>query len=463
MREIHLHDTRTGMLTLLEPRDPGKVGIYACGPTVYARIHVGNARPFVVFSLLKRFLQHEGYAVTFVANITDVNDKIYDAAQRAGVGSEQLAAEMTAHYVADTDGLGLGRPDHEPNVVETMDGIIGLIQALIDRGAAYAADGDVYFRVRADEGYGGLSHRDIDDMNQGEGGDGLQLKEDPLDFALWKAQKPGEDTAWDAPWGRGRPGWHIECSAMAEALLGLGFDIHGGGNDQIFPHHENEAAQTRAGRGEELARIWMHNGMLQTGGGAGDEKMAKSVGNIALLPEVLEQYGRDALIVFFCSGHYRQPIRFSDEALTQALASVRRLREAGRRLAEGADTPGDLAGLKERFYSALADDFKTPEALAAVFDWVREANRRADAGETIGDADLREMLTVLALDNLLDDDANGADGSAPDAEALALLEARQAARAAKDWPQADRLRDELAGRGWTVRDGADGAELVRAG
>jgi cysteinyl-tRNA synthetase len=456
MPQIRLHDTRTGALTPLEPRDPGKVGIYACGPTVYARIHVGNARPFVVFSLLKRFLEHEGYDVTFVANITDVNDKIYAAAAGAGVPSERLAAEMTAHYVADTDGLGLGRPDHEPNVVETMPQIIELIQALIDRDAAYAVEGDVYFRVRADGGYGELSHRRIEDMDQGEGGEGLQLKEDPLDFALWKAQKDGEDTAWEAPWGLGRPGWHIECSAMAEELLGTGFDIHGGGNDLIFPHHENEAAQTRAGRGTELARIWMHNGMLQTG----EDKMAKSVGNIALLPEVLAAYGRDALIVFFCSGHYRQPIRFGDETMTQAVATVRRIREAARRLASGESTPPDLAPQKERFFAALADDFKTPEALAAVFDWIREANRRADAGGTVGDADLREMLAVLALDNLLDEDPD--DGAGPDREALDLLERREAARQAKDWAAADQLRDALAARGWTVRDGAAGAELVRA-
>ncbi len=456
-RAIHLHDTRSGSLTLLEPRDPGKVGIYACGPTVYARIHIGNARPYVVFSLLKRFLQHEGYDVTFVVNVTDVNDKIYAAAGVAGVPSERLAAEMTAHYEADTDGLGLGRPDHEPKVVDTIDGIVDLIRALVDRGAAYTAEGDVYFRVRADAGYGSLSHRVLDDMNQGEGGDGLHLKEDPLDFALWKAHKPGEDTAWDAPWGRGRPGWHIECSAMAQELLGLGFDIHGGGNDLTFPHHENEAAQTRAGRGEELARIWMHNGMLQMAGGGEDDKMSKSAGNIALLPDVLDEYGRDAVVAFFCSAHYRQPLKFAPEAMEQAVATVRRLREVGRRLTPGVSPPG-LAAEKERFFAALADDFTTPQALAAVFDWVRDANRRLDAGETVGDADLREMLGVLALESVLDDD-DGADG--PDAGARELLARREAAREAKDWTAADRLRDELAAQGWTVRDGAAGAELVR--
>ncbi|MCW3017313.1 MAG: cysteinyl-tRNA synthetase, partial [Solirubrobacterales bacterium] len=387
MRPISLHDTRTGALAPLEPRDPGppaRVGIYACGPTVYNRIHIGNARPFVVFSLLKRFLEHEGYDVTLVVNITDVNDKIYDAARPLGVPSQQLADAMTAHYVADTDGLGLGRPDHEPLASASIEGIVDLITALIEREAAYAVEGDVYFRVRADERYGTLSHRRIEDMDQGEGGEGLSRKEDPLDFALWKAQKDGEDTAWDAPWGRGRPGWHIECSAMAESILGVDFEIHGGGNDLTFPHHENEAAQTRCGRGVELARIWMHNGMLQLGG----EKMAKSVGNIAPLPEVLEAHGRDAVVMFFCGGHYRGPLQLDDSTLADAAARVRRVREAGRRLTRE-PSPAWSAEMREIFFAALADDFNTPRALAVVFDWVRTANA---SDEAVGGADLREML-----------------------------------------------------------------------
>src|SRR3954471_23411232 len=282
MRRLRLHDTRTGQITDLD-RSRGEVGIYACGPTVYNRIHIGNARPFVVFSLLKRFFEHEGLRASLVVNVTDINDKIYAAARERGVPSGDLAAEMTAAYVADTDRLGLGRPDHEPLASETIEGIVDLIQALIDSGHAYVADGDVYFRVRSYERYGELSHRDVDAMDQGEGVEGAERKEDPLDFALWKAQKEGEDTAWDAPWGRGRPGWHIECSAMAEELLGVDFEIHGGGSDLTFPHHENEAAQTRAARGAELARIWMHNGMLQLGG----EKMAKSVGNIESLADAV--------------------------------------------------------------------------------------------------------------------------------------------------------------------------------
>jgi cysteinyl-tRNA synthetase len=451
VREIRLHDTRTGRPQPLEPRDPGRVGIYACGPTVYNAIHVGNARPFVVFSLLKRFLEHEGLQVTLVVNVTDVNDKIYDAARPLGVPSAELAREMTERYTADTDGLGLGRPDHEPLASETIGPIVDLIGALLDNGSAYAVQGDVYFRVRSDAEYGSLSHRTVDDMDQGEGLEGSDRKQDPLDFALWKAQKPGEDTAWDAPWGRGRPGWHIECSAMAEELLGVGFDIHGGGVDLTFPHHENEAAQTRRGRGAELARIWMHNGMLQLGG----EKMAKSVGNIAPLSEVLERWGRDTLVLFLVSGRYRQPIHFDESTMQAAAARVRGIREAARRLAPG-PSPADVAALKERFFSALADDFNTPEALAAVADWVREANRREPG---TGDADLREMLAVLALDNLLD--AGEGEGR-PDEAALALLERREAARAGRDYAEADRLRDELAARGWQVRDSADGPQLVPA-
>jgi cysteinyl-tRNA synthetase len=452
MREIRLHDTRTGEKLVLEPRDPGRVGIYSCGPTVYNRIHIGNARPYVVPSLLKRFLEHEGYQVTLVANVTDINDKIYDAARPLAVPSAQLAREMTDHYFADTEGLGLGRPDSEPLASETIGPIVELIQALLDNGSAYAVQGDVYFRVRSDPEYGSISHRSVDDMDQGEGVEGADLKEDPLDFALWKAQKPGEDTAWDAPWGRGRPGWHIECSAMAEEVLGVGFEIHTGGNDLTFPHHENEAAQTRRARGTELTRIWMHNGMLQMGA----DKMSKSIGNITALADALAEHGRDAVIMFFVAGHYRQPLQFDDTTMAQAAANVRRVREAARRLAAG-PSPPELAALKERFFDALADDFNTPIALAAVFEWIREANRR-DPGT--GDADLREMLTILALDNLLD--AAAADGE-PDAEALALLERRETARAARDFAEADRLRDELAAQGWQVRDSADGPQLVRIG
>jgi cysteinyl-tRNA synthetase len=447
MATIRLHDTRSGTLRELEPGPDDHVGIYVCGPTVYGRAHVGNARPFVVFSLLKRYLVHEGHNVTFVSNITDVNDKIYDAARPLGKSSVDLADEMTAHYRADTDALGLGRPDAEPLASETIEAIVGLIGELIDRGHAYAVDGDVYFRVRSDPQYGSLSRRAIDDMNQGEGVQGAELKQDPLDFALWKAHKEGEDSVWFAPWGRGRPGWHIECSAMAEELLGVGFQIHGGGNDLVFPHHENEAAQTRAARGAELTQIWMHNGMLQFG----DEKMAKSVGNIALLHDVIEDAGRNALIMLFAGAHYRQPMAFDDMRLMEALARVARVRDAARGLVDG-DSPADMRHLRDAFFDALAEDFNTAQALGALFEWIREANRREDP---VGRADLVEMLSVLALENL------AAHGSEAGAEEQELLEERQSARAAGNYAEADRLRDELNHRGWEVRDGPDGPELLR--
>jgi cysteinyl-tRNA synthetase len=454
MREIILHDTLTGELLPLRPREPGKLGIYACGPTVYSRIHIGNARPFVVFSLLKRFLEHEGYATTLVINVTDVNDKIYDAARQSNRThprpSAELAAEMTAYYRADTDGLELGRPDHEPLASETIGPIVEYIETLIAGGHAYAVDGDVYFRVRSDPGYGTLSHRQLENMDQGEdaASDPLsERKQDPLDFALWKAHKPGEDTRWPAPWGEGRPGWHIECSAMAEEFLGVGFDIHGGGSDLVFPHHENEAAQTRAARGAELTKLWMHNGMIQFTG----EKMAKSVGNIALLHEVLGEYGPEAVIMYLISGHYRQPLAFSEAALEQAQANVKRIREAGRALSVG-DSPAELEDLRDRFFQALARDFNTAEALAVLNEWIREAT--SGKWEEPGGEHLHEMLAVLGLESLL-----AAPEEAPE-QVRELALQREQARRDRDFQAADRLRDEIAGLGWEVRDGSGGFDLI---
>ena len=447
MREIVLHDTRSGELRALRAPGGEPIGIYACGPTVYSRIHIGNARPFVIFSLLARFLRHEGYEVNLVINLTDVNDKIYDAARVQGIPSEQLAAQMSAHYLADTDALGIGRPDHEPLASETIGPIISYIQTLIERGHAYEAGGDVYFRVRSDPGYGSLSHRSVESMDQGEGVEGAERKQDPLDFALWKASKEGEDTSWPAPWGAGRPGWHIECSAMAEELLGVGFDIHGGGSDLLFPHHENEAAQTRAARGQELASIWMHNGMIQFTG----EKMAKSVGNIALLHEVLSDFGPEAVLMYLVSGHYRQPLAFSQAALEQARSNVSRIREAGRRLSPG-PSPQELDGVRERFFDALARDFNTAEALAALNEWLREAT--GGRWEHPGDSHLRTMLSVLGLESLLD-----VDEQAPQ-EVQSLAAQRELARAERDFAEADRLREEIAARGWEVRDGAGGFQLL---
>src|SRR4051795_1229799 len=296
MRKIALHDTRTGRLEPLEPRGE-KVGIYACGPTVYGRIHIGNARPFVIFTLFKRFLEHEGLDAKLVINVTDINDKIYVAARDAGRPSAEYAKEMTAAYIADTDALGLGRPDAEPLASGTIEEIVSLIQSLIESGHAYQANGDVYFRVKSFDGYGKLSNRDPAEMDQGEEAGTASLKEDPLDFALWKGHKEGEDTSWPSPWGDGRPGWHIECSAMSEKELGVDFAVHGGGIDLVFPHHENEIAQTEAARGTPLAEIWMHNGMVQID----EEKMSKSVGNIFQLSEAIERFGGQTVVAYLVS------------------------------------------------------------------------------------------------------------------------------------------------------------------
>jgi cysteinyl-tRNA synthetase len=451
VRQLRIHDTLTGQLRPLEPREQSKVGIYACGPTVYGRIHVGNARPFVVFALLKRFLELEGYEVTLVENVTDVNDKIYDAARERGVASAELAREMTAAYVEDTDRLGLGRPDVEPKATETIDAIVGLIEALVRSRHAYEAGGDVYFRVSTFDGYGKLSNRPLEEMQQGEGDDAAELKEAPQDFALWKAHKEDEDTWSESPWGRGRPGWHIECSAMAEQILGVDFEIHGGGSDLVFPHHENEIAQTEAARGRPLARLWMHNGMVEMEA----EKMAKSVGNIRLLHGALDEVGRDALVMYLVGGHYRKPLAFSEEALADAGRAVARVRELCRRLDPAAGEPAGLEAYSERFFDALADDFNTPAARAALFDWVAEGNRRLDAGERLGVGRLRDLLWAIGMEGLL-----VSDGEGPPEEARRLLEERQAARAERDFERADRLREQLAELGWEVRDTADGPQLV---
>jgi cysteinyl-tRNA synthetase len=454
MRQIRIQDTLTGEVKPLQTRDPGRVGIYACGPTVYSRIHVGNARPYVVFSLLKRFLEHEGYQAKLVVNVTDVNDKIYAAAEQRGVPSSELAAEMTRLYEEDTSRLGLGRPDAEPKAVETIDDMLDLIGALVEGDAAYpAGEGDVYFRVASFPDYGKLSNRALEDMQQGEDdADRAGIKESPQDFALWKGRKEGEDTSWPSPWGEGRPGWHIECSAMAERLLGVDFDIHGGGIDLVFPHHENEIAQTEAGRRRPLARIWMHNGMVRLEG----EKMAKSVGNIHLLHEALDRYGRDTLVMYFVGGHYRQPLAFSEDALADAAGAVERVRDYLLRVDHDAGAPDAASEFEERFYDALADDFNTPAARAALFDLIADGNRRIDAGEAVGLGPVPEMLRVIGLDNLLE-----ADGEGPDEAALATLDRREAARREKDFAAADAARDELAQMGWTVRDTAEGPQLVR--
>jgi cysteinyl-tRNA synthetase len=470
MREVRIKDTLTGSLVSLDPG--AEVGIYACGPTVYSRIHIGNARPFVIFSLLARFLRSEGYETKLVINVTDINDKIYDAAKVAGEPSGEFAARMTRVYFEDTDRLGLGRPDAEPLATETIGEILELIAELIDTGHAYESGGDVYFKVRSFRPYGKLSNRRTEDMDQGEEAGSASLKQDPLDFALWKAHKEGEDTRWDSPWGPGRPGWHIECSAMAEAELGPSFAIHGGGSDLVFPHHENEIAQSEAA-GRPFARLWMHNGMVETDAA----KMSKSEGNIFQLAEALDRYGREAVVAYLVSGHYRQPLAFGEGQMEQTVAQVERLknffREHGGRepggppLGTRAEAPGSGSGLGgsqvpiggppgsrlAAFRDALADDFNTPRAMAEVFELVGEANREDVPGAPEA---LAEMLELVGLSSLTQPD----QGAETDGRANELMDEREKARAAKDFARADEIRDQLAAMGWEVRDGAEGAKLV---
>jgi cysteinyl-tRNA synthetase len=407
--------------------------MYFCGPTVYQRIHIGNARPFVLSMWLKRWLEESGYDVRLAENITDINDKIYLAAPGR---SAELAAEASRWYVEDTDLLGLGRPDHEPKATETVPEIVDLIGRLVDRGLAYPAGGDVYFRVASFPEYGRLSGREGGHEalhNPSEEAERAELKEDPRDFALWKAHKEGEDTVWESPWGAGRPGWHIECSAMAEKFLGPVFEIHGGGIDLIFPHHENELAQSR-GAGSEFARMWMHNGLLELTG----EKMSKSLGNIVSLRDAVEQWGREAVLLFFMNGAWRKPIDFSDEVMAQARAQA----DTFRNYFVGLDyEPGEIE--RDALARVLDDDFNTPEALALFHDW-------RTRGQT---ASLRWGLELFGLGDL------SQAVSAPES-LVALAEKRQETRANGDFDEADRLRGEIEDQGWEVRDVDGGFELV---
>jgi cysteinyl-tRNA synthetase len=411
------------------PPPPGPVRMYVCGPTVYARAHVGNARPFVLAMWLRKWLRTRGYEVTLVHNITDINDKIYRAAGPAG--SAELAASATQWYLDDTAALGLGMPDHMPKATESVPQIVQFISQLIDRDYAYEAGGDVYFRVERYPDYGQLSRQRVDAVEgQDEEERPNPLKQDPRDFALWKANKPDEDTSWDSPWGRGRPGWHIECSVMAEELLGPAFEIHGGGLDLVFPHHENELAQSRA-LGHDFAHIWMHNGMLRSTG----EKMAKSERNFVTIRDALEGWGREALLVFLLTGHWSKPIDFSDETMEQARSQAAGFREVFRNPSRRAEEDA-----WQRFIEVLEDDFNTPAALALMHGW-----RDHDL--------LRRALDVFGLASL-------AEGEDAPAEVVELAKRRQRARAARDFDEADRLRREIESAGWEARDVAGGYQLV---
>jgi cysteinyl-tRNA synthetase len=400
----------------------GRIRMYFCGPTVYQRAHIGNARPYILGMWLRNWLRLQGHDVKLVHNITDINDRIYEAAPGA---SAELAARATQWYLEDTDALGLGRPDELPKASEFVDQIIRFITELVDGGYAYEVEGDVYFRVARDPDYGRLSGQRPDQVEEQEPN---PRKEDPRDFALWKANKPDEDTWWESPWGRGRPGWHIECSVMAEELLGPTFEIHGGGLDLVFPHHENELAQSNA-LGHDFARIWTHNGLLRFTG----SKMSKSEGNIVTLRDAIERWGRETVLLFFMTGHWSKPIDFSDETMSAAQARVERFRDVFR----GPSRPG---GDWDSFAAALEDDFNTPDALAVLHGW-RDNELLRRALDVFGLASLAEQQTAPP-------------------EVVALAERRRQARAARDFDEADRLRVEIEAAGWEARDVADGFQLV---
>src|SRR5215211_2626742 len=349
---MQLYDTYTRRKQEL-PSPPGPVRMYFCGPTVYARAHIGNARPFVIGMWLRRWLPERGYDARLVHNITDINDKIYDAAPGA---SAELAVRATGWYLQDTADFGLGMPDEQPKATEMVPQIVGAIGELVERGYAYEVEGDLYYRVSRFDEYGRLSGQRPEQVEEQEPN---PRKEDPRDFALWKANKPGEDTWWDSPWGRGRPGWHIECSAMSELHLGTEFEIHGGGLDLVFPHHENEIAQSRS-LGHAFARVWMHNGMLRFAG----EEMSKSLGNDISLKTALETWGRETMLVFYLRGHWRKPLDYSEETLRQAAATADGLREVFRNPSEPA-----AEGAWDVFVEALDDDFNTADALAIMHGW----------------------------------------------------------------------------------------------
>ncbi len=500
---IKLYDTKLRRKVGFTPLEQGKVSMYVCGPTVYNRIHIGNARTFISFDTIRRYFIWRGFDVTYVQNVTDVDDKIITRAAQEDRTAAEVAAEYTQAFIDDMHAAGVMDPDVRPKATEEIDAMLDLVQQLVDGGHAYEVDGDVYFDVRSYDGYGQLSGRDVEEAESGHrtlraDGQGLEdRKRHEADFALWKAAKPGEP-AWDSPWGPGRPGWHIECSAMSHKYLGLPFDIHGGGADLVFPHHENERAQSEAACGCTFANHWMHSGMLQVN----SEKMSKSLGNFLLLHEVLETTRPAALRMLMLQTHYRSPLDFSVERLDEADAALTRIENALKNIdwlasnaTDGAPDVLDSVSLRalavdahEDFMSAMDDDFNAPAALGAIFTLVGEVNTMvADKSLSVADAEaavvardtIAELLGVLGVDV----DAAAAEASAdypPEVIALAssfagysgsdaeeavetLLEARARARVEKDWGTADGVRDGLAGLGFVIEDTPQGARVTYEG
>lgn len=465
---IKIYNTLTRKLEEFKPVKEGEVSMYVCGPTVYNYIHIGNARPAIFFDTVRRYFEFRGYKVTYVSNFTDVDDKIIKRANEEGISCEEVAAKYIKAYFEDTAKVNLKEEGMiRPKATEHIGGMIKLIKSLIEKGHAYESQGDVYFDVESykDE-YLGLSHQNLEDLRSGARIEISEIKKFPLDFALWKKAKEGEPS-WNSPWGQGRPGWHIECSAMSHKYLGDTFDIHGGGQDLIFPHHENEIAQSKCGCGGDYARYWMHNGYINVNG----EKMSKSLGNFFLLRDVLEHYDGRVVRLFVLSSHYRKPIDFSDAELTQAKTSLERIENALMRGKEAViDVKADgsscmelkeqLAVAKEKFIAAMDEDFNTSMGLGAIFELVKELNKAVDTPINAEGAEVVKE-TVEYIINVMEE-ALGVKlkletvvGNMTSELIEFILELRREARNEKNWAMSDKIRDRLAEMGIKIKDGKD--------
>jgi len=458
---LKIYNNLTKRKEKFTPIEPGKARMYVCGMTVYDYCHLGHARVLVVFDVVYRYLLKCGYDVTYVRNITDIDDKIIKRANENGEDIYDLTQRFIQAMHEDSEALNVLPPTKEPRATCHIQDILDMIQKLIDRGYAYeAGNGDVYYAVSQFEGYGKLSGKAPEDLRAGARVEVAEVKRDPLDFALWKAVKPGEP-AWDSPWGEGRPGWHIECSAMSTCCLGNHFDIHGGGADLQFPHHENEIAQSEGATGEKFVNYWMHNGFVRIN----EEKMSKSLGNFFTIREILERYRAEEIRYFILTSHYRSPLNYDDEHLDNARAALTRFYTALRGLPEAEPVGGEA--FRERFTAVMDDDFNTPEALAVLFDLAREINRTRDQDEAKAAglaAELRSLSGMLGIlqscpEEYLRGDA-AADGLS-DEQINVLIEQRVAAKAAKNWGEADRIREQLQQAGILLEDGAGGTSWRR--
>lgn len=467
---MKIYNTLTRKKEEFVPIEEGKVRMYVCGPTVYNYFHIGNARPFVVFDTMRKYLEYRGYKVKFVQNFTDVDDKIIKRAKEEGISAQEVSEKYIAEYFKDATALNVKKATVHPQVTKTMDDIIKFVQDLIDLGYAYESDGDVYYRARKFKGYGKLSGKNIDDLISGARIAVDEKKEDPLDFALWKARKEESEIAWESPWGMGRPGWHIECSAMSKKYLGDTIDIHAGGQDLQFPHHENEIAQSEAHSGKAFAHYWMHNGYINIDG----IKMSKSLGNFKTVRDLLQVYDGEVLRFLILSGHYRGPIDFGEEILTQSQNGLLRMRNAKANLQHmAASGTGDmsesektvLAGLdkyRQQFIEAMDDDLNTADAISAVFELITAVNTAVREGASKEFAQkcldlLMELATVLGL---LQQDVSK-EVTEVEPEIQALIDERQAARAEKNFVRADEIRDQLKARGITLKDTPQGVQVIK--